>query len=455
MRENNFLTNNLKVLKLHFASKNIENIKKPAYDLYLYILINPFNGLIYARKFDFKVFRMNLLTTPSWFVNKNSNFINRGKILEKCIGNNIQKLRTNNSSDSIINFSEYQIKKLNNLFNDYSQPIYQTTIYNINALINGSNPSGSVQNNKSSQTLFMDDTTNSKFSVIVKIIESLTVVDANIELSFSMSGKDNFHLFMDLTPNELDELDELKKYQNTDNLSILDFFENQLNMNVKENYYTNIFRVLKNDFINKTLIDSIKNNIKNLSQMRKIDVSILRHIKQHRDNIKNIEPTLKIKSVWSEKAHIYNVEWIKQDIQKSLYTQIKNQIVNISEIDNLVKKCKELEWITDQNNLISMDATHHRLYDQLTWIFDENFHVYLTLKQTNNDDYQNILDELKKLKSFKQQILSNANSKINIVNNSKKYIQKRIQKVKNQLSQKNKNSRFQFESTSENWQKLN
>lgn len=454
MRENSFLTNNLKVLKLHFASKNIENIEKPAYDLYLYVLINPFNGLIYARKFDFKVFRMNLLTTPSWFSNKNSNFINRGKILEKCIGNNIQKSRTSNSYDSIINFNEDQIKKLNNLFNDYSQPIHQTTIYNINALINGSNPSGSIQNNKSSQTLFMDDKTNSKFSVIVKIIEELTVVDANIELSFSMSGKDNFHLFMDLTPNELDELDELKKYQKTDNLSLLEFFENELNMNVKENYYTNIFRVLKDDYIDETLIDSIKNSIKNLSQMRKIDVSILRHIKQYRDNIKNIEPSLKINSVASEKAHIYNVEWIKQDIQKSLYTQIKNQIMNISQINNLVKKCEELRWITDQNNLISMDATHHRLYDQLTWIFDENFEVYLTLKETNNVHYQDIFNELKKLKSFKQQILSNANNKINIVNHKNKYIEKRMQKVKNQLTQKNKNSKFQFETLSDNWQKL-
>lgn len=123
--------------------------------------------------------------------------------------------------------------------------------------------------------------------------------------------------------------------------------------------------------------------------------------------------------------------------------------MNISQINNLVKKCEELKWISDQNNLISMGAHYHRLYDQLIWIFDENFQVYLTLKETNND-YQNILDELEKLKSFRQQILSNANNKINIAIDTKKYIQKRIQKVKSKLSQENNNSRFQFETISEN-----
>ncbi|MBZ4204360.1 hypothetical protein [Mycoplasma tauri] len=104
--------NDWSIIKLHFALKNYKNINKPGYDLYLYAVIDKFNGLIYATKYDFKSFRMNLCTTKSWFdVNKNiQNFAYRSKILEVCVTNKKQIERINQNDSKIIDFDVNQLK---------------------------------------------------------------------------------------------------------------------------------------------------------------------------------------------------------------------------------------------------------------------------------------------------------------------------------------------------------
>ncbi|MBZ4195628.1 HNH endonuclease [Mycoplasma sp. 1331] len=442
--------NDWSIIKLHFASKNYKNINKPGYDLYLYAVIDKFNGLIYATKYDFKSFRMNLCTTKSWFdVNKNiQNFAYKSKILEVCVTNKKQIERINQNDSKIIDFDVNQLKKLNELLNENE---VNTTIYNLNSITNGSNATGSDSSNKSSQTFLISDHTNTNYQVVVKIIDSLIV--KNNELLHGMWDIKDLKKFKELSTDELDSLDELKNYVNTNKLALQSFLNENLDTNIKKIYYEEIFDVLNTDKISPNIKETIKRKIKNFSDIQLVNKILITKVNKKRQMVANIKPSLSFNFPETQKAHIYNVSWIKRDIEQDFYSQKTNKCLNAKEIDIFISSHPKLNWIDDSDNLFAMEIDIHAYFDKYFWIFDDNLSVYFILKNNSNQNNKQIYEKLTVLKNFRNNIKTDT---FNISERTQQYVLERIKKVEEIIkNQANVNSKYDWEIEKRNWVILN
>ncbi|KEZ22709.1 MAG4270 family putative restriction endonuclease [Ureaplasma diversum] len=438
-----FKNNDLVVVKFHFASKTFLNKTKKdvaMYDLDLYALVSKSNGIIYCTKYHFKHFSINLLTTPSWFEDQNknnkTNYLRRKLILDHCLLNTVQiKRRSKNQQRVIVSFNDLELSKLNDLVNNNEQ--FYTTINNLIAIINGSNPSGKIKNNKSSQTVMFDDcNNNSSYYVLVSLIDKLIINKK--DLSFFVDDED-FLTFKKLDIDQLNAINILNKYvnKNNDKLTYQAFLEDNLDPILKDQYYSEIFLLLENDTITPALENKIQWSINRLPRLRIAWVEIEKSAKEKRSKVQSCTPALSFDVPKTEKAHIFNVEWIKQEIFRKFIDQWKDK--SELEIRDKIRRDKMLDYICDPNNLFGMDPNRHTYFDEYYWIFDEHLSAYLIIKEEKiSKEHFNFVKNA--LDNFKSQV--NIISK-NLSEETKKYIALRKNKVIQILKKNNKNNQLE------------
>ncbi|MBZ4204361.1 HNH endonuclease [Mycoplasma tauri] len=259
--------------------------------------------------------------------------------------------------------------------------------------------------------------------------------------------------FKELSTDELDSLDELKNYVNTNKLALQSFLNENLDTNIKKIYYEEIFDVLNTDKISPNIKETIKRKIKNFSDIQLVNKILITKVNKKRQMVANIKPSLSFNFPETQKAHIYNVSWIKRDIEQDFYSQKTNKCLNAKEIDIFISSHPKLNWIDDSDNLFAMEIDIHAYFDKYFWIFDDNLSVYFILKNNSNQNNKQIYEKLTVLKNFRNNIKTDT---FNISERTQQYVLERIKKVEEIIkNQANVNSKYDWEIEKRNWVILN
>lgn len=136
----------------------------------------------------------------------------------------------------------------------------------------------------------------------------------------------------------------------------------------------------------KNILTKIKNllSIKNIEKIVNEKRSKVNAININNINIFNLPTNNKL-----EKAHIYPVSWIKDDLIKLV--MLENKIIDSSDFKKIANK------ISDPKNLIALEPTLHRKFDSnhFTWRHDNGFIIYE--KNEFNKQEDNLYNKIKQL----------------------------------------------------------
>ena len=90
-----------------------------------------------------------------------------------------------------------------------------------------------------------------------------------------------------------------------------------------------------------------------------------------------------------EAAHIYNVEWVKRDINQNIKILMSNaEIKKKKQAKENIKKL--ISYISDPNNGILIDSSVHKLFDKFYITFDSYSGKAVQMKSTNSKELNNL-----------------------------------------------------------------
>jgi hypothetical protein len=240
-----------------------------------------------------------------------------------------QEKRPNKNSNLIIKLNKNQIKIVNNFFNDRKK--YNSTIKMIVGILKGNNPAGEAKK-PSSAELVIDSKLNIKnFTILIDDLMMKEKIEKT-EFNSAILGAQKIKLekFIELN-------DELK--------NAFKFMQKSKNNQEFQTYLSNIKDYYKkyNEHIKK-VEKLIKNERAKYS--RNID-----------KNVKFFPFKFKNKSQF-QKAHIYPVHKIKE---KMIYALRENK-----------KYEKLIAMISDYQNFIPLEESHHRKFDSNYFTYKKN-----------------------------------------------------------------------------------
>lgn len=357
------------------------------------------SGEILDRYIEFKSIKMDIFTTSSWFDRNNSNLRYRESLFKKLWDNKIiQERRPSRRSHKIIELNNNEIELANKWFNSE----YKSTLKNIIAIISGNNPTGSFTDPNAAQMYISNDNLEEKY-------------------------RKNFIMFFDkIWEISIKDYDKFIK-NNIDimKISYIDFLK------LKNDTLINLLDTLcEYNPKNKNCIVEIyiKNIEKNLNKLIFLRNDLRKKIEEYRRKLPNLD-YFEVSSTKSQKAHIKNVSIIKNENFIKL-----NEVCNLHfikhtlENDEFTKKIEEIHIfakneITTKDNLLKMSSHIHEL-------FDDN---YFTYSSENGNIIWN-KNKLNKLTNADKEIILKEYSKINDLENRKKFLISRNMDLKNFIS---------------------
>ena len=293
------------------------------------------------------------------------------------------------------------------LVNEWFKFNYKSTFKNIIAIIAGNNPTGSFTDPNTAQIYISNNNIDEKyrknfimfFDKILKITKN-----SNKETSFLENCK--------LEPIKIGYIDFLKNKNDT-LINLLDELcgYNVVNKNSKtKQYILNIENkfdpLIKSKQQLKNKISDYRNS-KNLPDLNYFEISSTIYQKAH---IKGVSLIQKEKFV--ELNELCNLHFFKNKLNKEKYTEKKNEI-----FDSTKKE------IMSKDNLLKMSPNIHILFDN----------DYFTYSSENGNIIWN-KNKLNKLTNADKEIILKEYSKINDLENRKKFLISRNMNLKNFIS---------------------
>ena len=308
-----------------FIRKQFNKTKSAKYKGDLVFISNK-HGVIYDWKINFKEIHVDLFTTKSWFFKKSSKFKIREKLFNEI---NLKQLeRPLKSSNRIIKLDDFQVKTVNNFFNNRNK--YNSTIKNIVGILKGNNPGGEAKK-PSSAELIIDSNLNTKNFII--LIDDL-IMKEKLKFDVAIFGSKEMKLEKFIELNETLE-------------SAFNFMQQEKNENDFKEYLSNIKEYYKKYNENVKKVEKIIKS-ERTKYSTNIDKSII-----------NFPFQFKNKSQF-QKCHIYQIHQIKEQMIYQLHEckPIKEYIKMISDPQNFLPLTEEVHRKFDANDFTyKLDGT--------------------------------------------------------------------------------------------------
>ncbi|WLP85146.1 hypothetical protein Q8852_02360 [Mycoplasma seminis] len=263
--------------------------------------------------------------------------------------------------------------------------------------LKGSNVQGSLSNPEGSE-LILDKEASGWFKVIYNL--PLILDSLNLEDYFVSQNLNNFLSHFSKTVDDIksfNEFDSLLNKEFKDLYYVLNQYENKdVNSKTKKDLKKAIEDAKKNLNNEFSIINKVKNEAKKLRN------KYVKNINTSNKKIFNI-------NYKTQKAHIYNVEWIKEDAVE--FWKNNNEKIAHKTIGKKIQKI--LNEIADEFNYLNLESNIHASFDNYEFTYDENGVIH----KLKDDFIKNIREEI--INSYRQI------PKENLTKKMKYYINKR------------------------------
>ncbi|WP_404824618.1 MAG4270 family putative restriction endonuclease [Mycoplasma enhydrae] len=364
---------------------------------YIDIFMQEDDWLIEGIYINFEYLEIDEYTTPSWFIKQNANFKTRNHLF-KLIGLK-QEQRPNINANKTIVLDEKQIKIVNDFFNNYYF-LQNKTIKNIISILKGNNAGGSFANPKNAEMIIdlekytmktkaYDSYIYNLFMVLDLILKNQKNNKNSKEIEemakFSNNYK-NYDSFMDKFFDEKN--DSFNKA--SEKFGELLKLANKNNKNSKEKFEWTLYqkRIIKEidgtKRIRENIIDPKIESFRNKASSFEINVFDLEDIKAKRKRKMEIE-----------NAHIYDVKYIKKDLENYAFI-LHNNIKNIDNdiIADSPKFQEILGYVASKENLLNLPIDIHKCFDRNEFTYSKSGDIQILDKNFELEDWEKCLEKI-------------------------------------------------------------
>lgn len=319
-------------------------------------------GIIYHYEFKFDFIVIDTFTTASWLESKNKNFQLREQLFKK-INIEPQKPRPKKElnyldKNNFVQLNEEQIRKTNEFINSHN-----ITFNNVVALFRGSNPSGQIKNKKSGQLLWKKDNKLYNFTIFFQnLFIGLIAFDKKIVINNATHGD-----FLTIIPEQIKTM-------------FLNFDVNKLK-EIKSILFS--YSQTQNEIEFLVEKDIQKERQKYAKNIEKHNVSVFKWRKDE-----------------TEKAHIYSVKLIRQQMEKC-----KHLIMNEAHNEDQKKKYQSdynmyKSYISNVDNYLNLTRQLHYFFDSNFFSYNKNGEIIFSLEEytyeLNNTNVDSKITKTKK-----------------------------------------------------------
>lgn len=388
----------LKHYKLNFQTKSYSNksSKSAKAKGIIYFIVDTDNlWTIIDSKIDFDEVWFDSYQTPSHLsVSKKSDAV---KFREQFCKENNWKLekRPDRTKHNLHKLNQSQLNSFNKKINNY---LKSKTLKGLISILKGNNPSGSIGKPKNSEFIVIDKNKKEYHNFPI-LFDSISYVTHNSNRKWEILkySDDFFNDFSD---------DTLNKSQEIQNFHIM----------LEQ---TDFDALTKND-----QRKSIKKQIEELTSKISVETAVKKHSSKYIQKIKKLNIQAFDCRNGTEKCHIYNIGWVKDQIMNELKNNKskKNKSTYSSkEIENKFKN--NLEIISDEYNYLNLSRNFHGDFDKFLITYDSESGKLTKLSK----NFTPCLDELKTFSNINKEFLKYCSKYL-------KWRLKKIQEIKNSQS---------------------
>ncbi|MFV8479877.1 MAG4270 family putative restriction endonuclease [Mycoplasma sp. T193] len=361
----------IEIFKIPMCTKSYysEKSKSAKGQFDLYVAFDTDRLIIYDIFIDFLNLEIDLCNTKAHFDSNLSNFKIRKHIFKQLGFELIQRQTT--KENKLIKLNTEQLIKFSSLINTYYFQENQKNIKELIYMLKGNNPGGSVTKKENSE-LILDQKRNPNGHIFYNLP---LIIDA-ITIGINFNGDSLSHILAHYQINEneiknFDEMIEIIKNADTKYLWSGICMLEVTGINLKEQ--------------NNNWIKKMNSYTKNLANNNKLCKSIKDTIRKCRATYAKRVEGKKIFDIKysTEKAHIYNVEWI----QKEAFDYCIN---NPNRIDDKTYH-KIIKQISDENNYLNMEPNIHKSFDRYEFSYNENGRLIKTKEALKENVRENTL----------------------------------------------------------------
>lgn len=299
---------------------------------------------------------------------------------------NLEK-RSDTTQHNLHKLNQSQLNSFNEKINNY---LKSKTLKGLISILKGNNPSGSIGKPKNSEFIVIDENGNKYYNFPI-LFDSISYITENGNRKWeNLEYSDNF--FIDLMNNSLNKSKELKNFH-----KILE--DKDCDSSIKNDQRK-----------------SVKNKIKKITGKLSVNTVVKKYIKKYYAEIKQLNiQAFDCKGI-TQKCHIYNVGWVKDQIMNELKNNkyMKNKYTySAKEIQDNFKN--NLEIISDKYNYLNLSPNFHQHFDKFLITYDSKSGELTELSKNFNP----VLDELKTFRNINKEFLQHCS----------KYLEKRWEKI--------------------------
>lgn len=383
----------LKYYKLNFQTKNYcdKSSKSAKAKGIIYFVVDIDNlWTIVDSKIDFHEVWFDSYQTASHFSVKNKS--DAFKFRDAFCKENNWKLeeRPGGSKHNLHELNQAQLNSFNVKINKY---LRTKTLKGLISILKGNNPGGSIEKPRNSEFIVVDKNGNKYYNFPI-LFDSISYIT-----------------------HEKNRKWEILKYSD-------DFFEhfNDGSMNNSQEMQ-NFHKMLEHKHYESSIKSEQRKSIKKQIQELNGKISVQTAIKKYRSKYYEEVGKLHIKAFEyegkTEKCHIYNVEWVKEQIMNELKNN--KSTYSAKEIQDNFKN--NLEVISDKYNYLNLSPNFHRLFDRYLISYDSENGQLVKL----SEDFNSYNDESKTFSNINKEFLKHCSKYL-------KQRQDKIEQIKNSQS---------------------
>lgn len=380
----------LKHYKLNFQTKNYSNefSKSAKAKGIIYFIVDTDNlWTIIDSKIDFHEVWFDSCQTPAHL--SASKKLDAVKFREDFCKENNWKLekRSDTTTHNLHKLNKSQLNSFNKKINNY---LKSKTLKGLISILKGNNPSGSIGKPENSEFIVIDKNKNEYYNFPI-LFDSISYIthNGNRKWEILKYSDDFFNDFND---------DTLNKSQEIQNFHMM--------LEQKD------FDALAKNNQRK----SIKKQIKELTSKISIETAVKKHRSKYIQKIKKLDIQAFDCKGETEKCHIYNIGWVKDQIMTKLKNNKykKNKYTySAKEIENKFKK--NLEIISDEYNYLNLSRNFHQHFDKFLITYDSENGKLREL----SENFKPCPDELKTFSNINKEFLKHCS----------KYLKQRLEKI--------------------------
>ncbi|AZZ65263.1 hypothetical protein DMC14_000375 [Metamycoplasma phocicerebrale] len=397
----------LEKYRLYFITKSLNSKESNSAKArgYIDIFMEDNDWLIEGININFDYLEIDQYTTPSWFIKKNINFKTREKLFSKI--NLKQEKRPSTSSNKTIILNKEQINIVNKFFNeDYFSN--NKTIKNIISILKGNNAGGSLKNPKNAEMIIdlkykRNIYKYEKYKFNLFMVLDLIIKNQKHEKEIR---HENYKIYNE-NLNEKDYYDFLDKFFNETNFSYNSNFKNFKEL-IEIANIQNKNEVENNIWINKCeelkkLLGSFKNFRENYIDNK---INTLRaKASQERINVFEFENSYRKRNFETQNAHIYDVKYIRQDLEEfTIKERKKEPKITNEKIANKFEFNEILSKVCNKNNLLNLSLEMHWEFDKNSFTYQENGKIKILKQDFILEEYEKCFSEIPNNKLNKEMI---------------------------------------------------